>query len=446
MTPESTRHAFDRALRDELAGSELAQFETALENDSALCAEFEAYADSRGGADLRAIDQWLRGAGAEAARQRPLIQPGLAESVAMAAQGRRRGRLIRIAFGAAAIAAAAVVALVVMLPRDGVTPAPAQPTGWPAEQAGIAMLADNARHFEKALEFAPVTGVKLEAGNGSLLRPTLEGLELIEGEVKATLDNAVSYEIRVGDHRVWATGPAQFTASVRADGLFPRMPHQGRRPGLLARFGGMTFELTVEAVLGQATVKAGETQTAIAEGKSQTFRAEDNRKPPKPEEVFKVLDADDSGDLSADEAPERMLKDFDDNKDGKISRVEFVAHWQPPMRRIEEEFRRLDRNDDGRLDAVEVERRMIDDMDDDESGFVEMPEFKKYFKPRPPRDGGPEGRRLPREGGPEGQRPPREGGPDGQRPPREGGPEGQRPPRGPGPREGGPPPPERQPR
>lgn len=435
MTPETAQNTFDRALRDELAGTERAEFEAALDNDAALCTEFEAYADSRGGADLRAIDQWLRNAGAEAARQRPLIQPGLAESVAMAAQGRRRGRLVRLAFGVAAVAAAAVVALVVMLPRDGATPAPAQPTGWPAEQAGIAMLADNARHFEKALEFAPVAGVKLEAGNGSLLRPTLEGLELIDGEVKTTLDSAVSYEIRVGDHRVSATGPARFTASVRADGLFPRMPHPGRRPGLLARFGGMTFELTVEAVLGQATVKAGETQTLIAEGKSQMFRAEDNRKPPKPEEVFKEMDADDSGDLSAEEAPERMLKDFDDNKDGKISQVEFVAHWQPPMRRIEEEFRRLDRNADSKLDSVEVERRMIDDMDDDESGCVEMPEFKKYFKPRPPRDGGPEGRRPPREGGPNGQRPPREGGPDGQRPPR-----------GPGPREGNPPPPERQPR
>ena len=82
MTPETARNTFDRALRDELAGHERAEFETALENDAALCAEFEAYSDSRGGADLRAIDQWLRGAGAEASRQRPMIQPGLAESVA----------------------------------------------------------------------------------------------------------------------------------------------------------------------------------------------------------------------------------------------------------------------------------------------------------------------------------------------------------------------------
>jgi hypothetical protein len=109
------------------------------------------------------------------------------------------------------------------------------------------MLAEGARHFEKALEFAPASGVKIEAGNGSLLRPTLEGLELIEGEVRATLESGANYEMRVGSHRVSASGPAEFTARVRAEGFGP-MPRQGARPGLLARFGGMAFELSVSAV------------------------------------------------------------------------------------------------------------------------------------------------------------------------------------------------------
>lgn len=434
MTPETARNTFDRALRDELAGHERAEFETALENDAALCAEFEAYSDSRGGADLRAIDQWLRGAGAEAARQRPMIQPGLAESVALAAQGRRRGRLIRVAFGVAAVAAAAAIALIVMFPTQSSNEGPVY--GWPNPHVGqVVMLSDSARHFEKALEFAPTPGVKIEAGSGSLLRPTLEGLEVIDGEVRATLESGATYEMRVANHRVSATGPAEFSANVRAEGFGP-MPRQGARPGLLARFGGMGFELTVTAAKGQAAVKAGETETVIAEGKSQTFKGEDERKPPKPEELFEELDSDSDGKLTEEEAAERMIKDFDENKDGSVSLDEFKAKWRPgpPPHRVEERFRQLDRNKDGKLDDVEVEQRMIDDFDDDNSGAVELPEFRRHFRPppegpRPPREGGP---------GPEGQRPPREGGPgpEGQRPPRGPGPgpDGPRPPRGPGPK------------
>jgi Ca2+-binding EF-hand superfamily protein len=113
-------------------------------------------------------------------------------------------------------------------------------------------------------------------------------------------------------------------------------------------------------------------------------------KPPKPEDVFNNLDKNSDGVLDSTEVDQRMLKDFDDDKSGDIDLAEFKAHFKPMPPKPEDQFRHMDKNNDGKLDNTEIPQAMINDWDDNKDGSVDLAEFKAHHKP-PQGPGGPGG-------------------------------------------------------
>ncbi|MBK9974715.1 MAG: hypothetical protein IPP14_08070 [Planctomycetes bacterium] len=400
MTPAQARQLFDRALADNLAGETLAAFEQALASDTALCDEFEAFADAQNNAGLAGLDAWLRKAGAQASRQTPLVAAGIAASIASAAQGRRRGRLIRLAVAVSSLAAAAVIAMVIYLPKEagrGDVLPQTQTSNWPTAQSGqVAVLSEGNLAFENEMdEFTPVPGVRLQVLRGTVMSRIHPSMTMLEGEVTVSLAANRHFEVHVGNHRVVADGPATFTVRAQAD-AFPEIQHQETfmpRADLLARFGALAFTLTVSAVTGNVDVRAEQASTPLAAGQVQTFQAgpgpgHEGRKPPTPEDAFKQLDKNSDGKLDGDEVKDPLKTDFDDNKDGSISEDEFKAHWKPkpgpgpgPAPKAEDEFKRLDKNNDGQLDDKEADDKFIKANDTDSDGKVSLDEFKKNFKP-----------------------------------------------------------------
>jgi len=115
------------------------------------------------------------------------------------------------------------------------------------------------------------------------------------------------------------------------------------------------------------------------------------------EELFKRLDRNEDGKISKDEVPEEMwarLSRLDTDEDGHISREEFLA-GADAMRgatgegrrpgsageggpRSEELFKRLDRNEDGKISKDEVPEEMwtrLSRLDTDEDGHISREEF-----------------------------------------------------------------------
>ncbi|MBE7490198.1 MAG: hypothetical protein HS108_00330 [Planctomycetes bacterium] len=430
MNGNQARQLFQSALEDRLAGDQLRDFEAALAQDPALCAEFEAFADAR--ANVADMDAWLRKAGASATRQVPLVPAGVAERISRAAVARKRGRLVRLAVAAVATAAAAAIALVLFLPGDKpVQPSPETPSGWPrAAQGGVTMIEDAIYASAPLQELNPAPGVTLLVAGGSLLHPIRPGLALVEGEVTVRLASGARFEVHVGNHRVSAQAPAEFVVRVQAD-AFPDFPPpedtRMHRPELLARFGALAFAFTVTAASGNVDIRAEGPVATLGPGQAQTFQAgpppaPKPPEPPKPEDAFKHLDKNGDGKLDDKEADKKLIEDFDDNKDGTVDLDEFKKHHKPPQPgprppKPEDLFKEKDKNNDGKLDDKEADKKMLEDFDDNNDGVIDLDEFKKHFRPMPPRpphgpDGPPKG-----PGGP----PPGPGG-------------------GPGPGPGGPPP------
>jgi len=405
MNGNDARKLFEPALADELTGDVLLAFEAALADDPALCAEFEAYADAR--ANVADMHAWLRKAGGAAARQVPMIPAGVAERISIAADTRKRGKLIRLAVAVVATAAAAAIALVLMLPTDKPQdPAPAPQTGWPlAAQGQVAMFEDAIYAQARLEEVSPAPGVKLLIAQGSLLHPIRPGMALIEGEVTVELQKDARFEVHVGNHRIGASGPAKFVVDVEAD-AFPDVPPPKDshmfRPDLLARFGALAFAFTVTAVSGNVDVRADGVSNTVEAGKAESFQAgpppapgpggPDAPKPPTPEDAFKHMDKNSDSKLDGEETDKKMIEDFDDNKDGTISLEEFKAHWKPrrpgPPPKPEDAFKHLDKNGDGKLDGEEADKKFIEDLDTNKDGSVDLDEFKAH-KPMPGPGPGP---------------------------------------------------------
>ncbi|MCL4729492.1 MAG: EF-hand domain-containing protein, partial [Planctomycetes bacterium] len=366
MNGNQARQLFQSALEDRLAGDQLRDFEAALAQDPALCAEFEAFADAR--ANVADMDAWLRKAGASATRQVPLVPAGVAERISRAAVARKRGRLVRLAVAAVATAAAAAIALVLFLPGDKpVQPSPETPSGWPrAAQGGVTMIEDAIYASAPLQELNPAPGVTLLVAGGSLLHPIRPGLALVEGEVTVRLASGARFEVHVGNHRVSAQAPAEFVVRVQAD-AFPDFPPpedtRMHRPELLARFGALAFAFTVTAASGNVDIRAEGPVATLGPGQAQTFQAgpppaPKPPEPPKPEDAFKHLDKNGDGKLDDKEADKKLIEDFDDNKDGTVDLDEFKAHFKPrppqpgpkgPPTKPEDAFKHLDKNGDGKL-------------------------------------------------------------------------------------------------
>lgn len=336
----NVRELFERALRDELAPNEQAEFEAALA-DPAMARAFEAYSDAK--ADTGNIDAWLRETAA-ASRDAAMLAP---TPHALRAP-RKRGRLIQLAAAIGAVAAAAAIVAIIIL----------QP-GNEAAREGAA--------------------------------PTLAG----EGDPKP--------EDKKPDKPIQEPQPDEKPRPLPPE--FARM------------------DLNSDGKLDSTEMPKFMLE-AMDDNKDGAVDADEFRKhhkppvPPKPEDVFKRLDRNDDGKLDGVEIDDRMRRDFDDDGSGDVSLDEFRKHFKPKPPKPEEEFERLDRNKDGWLDKAEIPTRLVRDMDDDKDGRVTLDEFRTHFKPPlPPRPNG-EGPRPPRPPEGEGPRPPRPPEGDGPRPPR----------------------------
>ncbi|MBX3459606.1 MAG: EF-hand domain-containing protein [Planctomycetes bacterium] len=345
------REMFDRALRDELAPREQADFDAAM-RDPAMARAFEAYSDAR--ADTGSIDAWLRDA-AQASRAAVTLAPS---QLAMRAQP-RRGHLIRLAAAIGTVAAAAaIIAIIFVQPGRDAAPETAAPT-----LAGEGDRKPDDKKPEKPID-EPKPDDKPKP-----LPPEFTRMD-INGDGKLDRDEIPPFMLeQMDDNKDGAVDADEF-----------RKHH---KPPV----------------------------------------------PPKPEEVFKKLDRNSDGVLDDVEIDERMRRDFDEDGSGDVSLAEFRKFFKPKPPKPEEEFERLDRDKDGFLKKDEIPTRMVRDMDDNGDGRVSLDEFRKHFKPPQPQGDGPRPPRPPEGDGPRPPRPPEGDGPRPPRPPEGDGPRPPRPPR-----------------
>lgn len=130
--------------------------------------------------------------------------------------------------------------------------------------------------------------------------------------------------------------------------------------------------------------------------------------------VFKAMDKDENGELSAEEiaaAPAALLT-LDKNGDGKLSAEEIRPVMQPrgetPAQTAHRTFEAFDKNTDGKLTAEELPERMkpmIERADENKDGTVTEEELTKQIEKTTPPPAAP-GERGPR---PEGEAPAKPG-------------------------------------
>lgn len=384
------RDMFARALRDELTPSELAAFERTIADDAALAREFEAYADAQEGG-LENVTAWLEHTGRAGDFEYRDAYDHMVKDVIERAHGRKRGRVIQLIGAIGAVAAAAAIVAVLIMPADTAT------EDWPSENTGaVQVMYDNYLHYSADVEkFTPARGVSLSIHNGALIRPHERGARLDRGTVLVKLEAGASYDIAVGDRHIEATGPAEFKVTADphrlTDTQFIKPENDAMLDSrLLSRFGAQGFALTLSVIAGSATLHGAPAPQQV--NAPQVVQAQAN--PPKPgpapkaEDVFDHLDANSDGKLDSTEVPQKMIDDFDDDNSGDVDLTEFKAHHKPPkpgdQPKPENIFKHFDINKDGKLDNTELPQDMLDDMDDDSSGDVDLDEFKNNHKPPQP--------------------------------------------------------------
>ncbi|MBZ0136551.1 MAG: hypothetical protein K8I27_09280 [Planctomycetes bacterium] len=382
------RDNFAKALRDELSSSERAEFERAIEADPALASELEAFSDARAG-ELENVTSWLEHTGHAGAIEYRDAYDHMVKDVIERAYGRKRGRLIQLVGAVGAVAAAAAVVAILIMPAKTVT------EDWPdANTESVQVMYDNYLHYSADVEkFTPAEGITLSIHNGALIRPHERGARLDRGTVVVKLEDGALYHIDVGDRRIEATGPAEFKVTVEphrfTDTQFlkpEKDPMLDSR--LLSRIGAQGFALTLSVIAGSATLHGAQAPQQV--NAPHVVQAQANppkpHQPPKVEDLFDHLDGNSDGKLDNAEVPQHMIDDFDDDSSGDIDLTEFKAHHKPPKpgMKPEDHFAELDKNSDGKLDSVEIPQKMIDDMDDDNSGDVDLTEFKANHKPPQP--------------------------------------------------------------
>lgn len=382
------RDNFAKALRDELTPSERAEFERAIGDDPALAREFEAFADAQEGG-LENVSTWLEHTGRASAIEYRDAYDHMVKEVIDRAHGRKRGRLIQLVGAIGAVAAAAAIVAVLIIPADTMT------EDWPGENTeSVHVLYDNYLHYSADVEkFTPADGVTLSIHNGALIRPQERGARLDRGEVTVKLEADAQYDILVGDRRIEAKGPAEFKVTAQphrlTDTQFIKPENDPMLDArLLSRFGAQGFALTLSVIAGSATLHGAQPPRTVNAPQviQEEVKPPKAKHAPKVEDIFEHLDGNSDGKLDSAEVPRHMIDDFDDDSSGDINLDEFKAHHKPPKPGVkpEDQFKELDKNNDGKLDSTEVPQKMVDDFDDDSSGDINLDEFKEHHKPPKP--------------------------------------------------------------
>ena len=352
----NARENFARALHDELAPSERAEFEAAISADSELAAEFEAFADEQAGGGLENIGAWLERSGGARVHDAAGIHAQMADELIAKAQRRRRGKLIQLFGAITAVAAAAALVAVLILPSKTI-----EPQAWPDNAPGQTQVMYGGSIYYQAQveEFHPAEGVTLHIEANSLIQPRDRGALLQRGTVKVKLDKAARYDIHVGDRSISAQGPAEFEVTTEPQQYTELSPiHSENDPmfqsRLLSRFGASGFALTFSVISGAATLHgAGAPQVHNAPF-TQTIQAgpPQQGQPPKPptaQDVFDHLDANSDAVLDRPEVELGIaglavrafraydaayrLRSFDANGDGLLSPTELSGidlEWRVP--------------------------------------------------------------------------------------------------------------------
>lgn len=395
MTPEQAKARFTEALQGSLSAREQASFDAALDADPALAREFEAFADGHA-AGLADVNRWLvRAAGSQPEPDSAVYAHRMVRILEVVGEGagsRKRGRLIRLAAAIGAVAAAAAIVAVLMLPRDAGNGTVPTQQEWHTGSS-VELMADGQRLYREAVnEFTPAEGITLNLSQGALVQPLAGGLRLAGGRVKVRVAEGSEYQVFIGASRIEAKGPAEFDVSTTPL-LFDTISHLNPEQNpmfntrMAARFGATGFLFTVSMLSGNAALHADGPRQQLAAPQVLQAEAKPDKphKAPKPEEAFAHLDKNSDGKLDATEVEQKLIDDFDDDKSGDVDLAEFQAHFKPMPPKgptAEDEFKRLDKNGDGKLDAEETDDRMLEDFDDDSSGDVNLDEFKAHFRPR----------------------------------------------------------------
>jgi Ca2+-binding EF-hand superfamily protein len=349
MKPEDVRQLFDPALRDELSARDSAAFEAALVENPALAREFEVYADATAG--VRDVDGWLRDAGRVSDVPDGGVYAAMTARIIQQATSRQRGRLIRLAAAVGAMAAAAAIIAVVFI-RPGMVQQPVNDGA--AVLAGQASDNDEESAKEKDQPKIPPDELKeLRADwepNG--ITRTLQDVRRADEDGKAIVSKEHVVE-------AWFEGnDAPFKVGDKLPGT----------------------KFTVESIV----LEPAKAEVRVKHECGVVVVLQLARPAIAP--AFARIDLNKDGKLDADEVPQFMLDEWDDDKSGTLDEPEFVKHHKPPVGpKPEDEFKRLDANGDGRLDGEEVKPPMLRDFDDDSSGDITLGEFRKHWKARPPR-------------------------------------------------------------
>ncbi|GIK54008.1 MAG: hypothetical protein BroJett014_29810 [Planctomycetota bacterium] len=408
MNTQEARYLFAAALNDSLSLPQRAAFEQALKADATLRAEFEAYADAQSG-DVANVTAWLLKSG-EVSRQgaSPVDARVVNELVARVNSRRRTVRIIQFTLAGTGIAAAAAMVAVLFFPPAGQTP-PAGTDGVSialaqADKQGRQVYADGTLYAATSTRGESKDGSVIELSAGCVYRMDQGALVVLDGSARVKLAQG-EFSVRAGTVTVRAAAGTEFTVSAQAttlaDDLDDSLIDYDRlhRPRKLAREGAATLTVSVSVSAGEVAVTAdGRERKVKAGGKfgPQVMQAQPKApkpgqpgQPPKPEDVFDHLDANDDKELDEHEFGDPGHTDFDDDKNGKVSLAEFIKHFKPRgprPPRPEDEFARLDRNENGTLDGAEVDQRMLERMDSDDDGKITLDEFKAAA----PRQPGPQ--------------------------------------------------------
>ncbi len=84
--------------------------------------------------------------------------------------------------------------------------------------------------------------------------------------------------------------------------------------------------------------------------------------------------------LDANEIDDKQLAQWDENRDGNVTLEEFKKKYTAEPKVIEAAYKALDKNNDAKLDATEVDAAVLAEKDDNKDGGITLAEFSAHYK------------------------------------------------------------------